>query len=179
MADLIVAGAGMAGLVAAAQARQRGANVKMHEKLDQPGGSMRFSSGVIWRHRDLDSFRSECPGGDPALQQKLIENLDSDLEWLRSLGAPVTETETGNPRTTGMRFDPIGLTEVLGAQAGPLRLADPLLEVPDGVPVVLATGGFAASRELVSRHVTPQAEHLVLRAAPGATGDGARLAESA
>ncbi len=26
--------------------------------------------GVVWRHRTLDEFREECPGGDPALQRR-------------------------------------------------------------------------------------------------------------
>jgi hypothetical protein len=43
------------------------------------------------------------------------------------------------------------------------------------VPVVLATGGFAANRELVREHITPEADHLMLRATPWSTGDGLRL----
>jgi len=36
--DLVIAGAGMAGLVAAAEAAGRGARVVVHEKGDRPGG---------------------------------------------------------------------------------------------------------------------------------------------
>src|SRR5436190_15380080 len=97
MADLIVAGAGMAGLVAAAEARSHGADVVVHEKLDRPGGSMRLSSGVVWRYRDFERFRAECPGGEEELQRVLHDRLDSDLDWLRSLGAPVVAEETQNP----------------------------------------------------------------------------------
>ncbi len=176
MADLIVAGAGMAGLVAAAEARSRGADVVVHEKLERPGGSMRLSSGVVWRYREFERFRRECPGGDPALQRALHDRLDDDLEWLRALGAPVVAEGTGNPLTTGARFDPAGLTEALAAAAGPaIRVRDPLASLPDGAPVILATGGFAASPELVRSHVTDQASDLFLRAAPGSTGDGLRL----
>jgi fumarate reductase flavoprotein subunit len=175
MADLIVAGAGMAGLVAAAEARSRGADVALHEKLDRPGGSMRLSSGVIWRYRDFERFRSECPGGDPALQQTLHDRLDADLDWLRSLGAPVVADDIDNPLTTGLRFDPSRLTDALLAAAGDVRLGDPFDGLPAPVPVILATGGFAADRELVRAHVTGEADHLLLRAAPGASGDGLRL----
>jgi fumarate reductase flavoprotein subunit len=174
--DLVIAGAGMAGLVAAAEARSRGAAVAIFERLDHPGGSMLLSSGVIWRYRDFDRFRRECPGGDPALQRLVHERLDEDLEWLRGLGAPVIGEETGNPLTTGLRFDPSGLAAALVRAAGDeVRLGQPLRELPRSVPVVLATGGFAASRELVRAHVTDQAEHLMLRAAPGSVGDGLRL----
>ena len=171
MADLIVAGAGMAGLAAAARGRELGAEVVVHEKGDRPGGSMLLSSGVIWRYRDWETFRAECPGGDRALQRAVWEGLDDALAWLESLGAPVVARETGNPRTTGVRFDPRGLTRAL---AQDIRLGEPLLEVRDGVPTILATGGFQGDRDLVRRYVTP--EPLVLRANPWSTGDGLRLA---
>ena len=64
MPDLVVAGAGMAGLVAAAEARGLGADPLVVEKLPRPGGSMRLSSGVVWRHRELERFRAECPEGE-------------------------------------------------------------------------------------------------------------------
>jgi succinate dehydrogenase/fumarate reductase flavoprotein subunit len=176
LSDLVVAGAGMAGLVAAAEARRLGAAPVVLEKLDRPGGSMRLSSGVIWRHRELSRFMAECPGGDPALQRLLFEQLDADLAWLEALGAPVISRDTGNPLTTGVRFDPEGMTEALVAAAGGgMRLGSPLRELPGGAPVVLATGGFAADRALVREHVTPEADHLLLRAAPGSAGDGLRL----
>jgi succinate dehydrogenase/fumarate reductase flavoprotein subunit len=178
LTDLLVAGAGMAGLVAAAEARRLGAAPAVFEKLDRPGGSMRLSSGVIWRHRELNRFRAECPGGDPALQRLLFERLNADLNWLASLGAPVVARETGNRLTSGVRFDPAGLTAALLAGAGGpacLRLASPVRELPGDTPAVLATGGFAADSALVREHVTPEAAHLLLRAAPGSTGDGLRL----
>jgi fumarate reductase flavoprotein subunit len=173
LSDLVVAGAGMAGLAAAAEARRLGARAVVFEKLDRPGGSMRLSSGVIWRHRDFERFRAECPGGDPELQRLVFERLDDDLRWLESLGAPVVARETGNDLTTGARFDPAGLTAALAP--GDLRLSAPLRGLPAGVPAVLATGGFGASRELLREHVTPEADHVMVRAAPGSTGDGLRL----
>jgi fumarate reductase flavoprotein subunit len=175
-ADLVIAGAGMAGLVAAAQARSRGATVAVFERLDRPGGSMLLSSGVIWRYRDFDRFRRECPRGDPSLQRLVFERLDEDLEWLRRLGAPVVAEGTGNPLTSGIRFDPPGLADALVRAADDaIRLGKPLRELPGSAPAVLATGGFSASRELVREHVTDQADHLLVRAAPGSLGDGLRL----
>ena len=103
----------MAGLAAAARARDLGLEVRVLEKGDRVGGSMLLSSCVIWRYRSLEDFREECPGGDPALQQQVIEQLDDALAWLRSLGAPVVWEETGNRRTVGLRFDPPGLAEAL------------------------------------------------------------------
>jgi succinate dehydrogenase/fumarate reductase flavoprotein subunit len=179
--DLVVAGAGMAGLAAAARARELGATVRHLESAPAPGGAMRYSSGVFWRHADWDAFRQECPDGDPALQRALYERLDGELDWLEAQGARVTAPETGNPRTVGRRFDPASIVEAL---AGGLELGAPLqtlpgdtgaAALPDGVPVVLATGGFAASRELLREHVTPEADALLLRAPAGAAGGGLRL----
>jgi succinate dehydrogenase/fumarate reductase flavoprotein subunit len=174
VADLVIAGAGMAGLAAAARARELGATVALHEKGDRPGGSMRLSSCVVWRFRDWEDFRAECPGGDPALQRVVWEGLDDALGWLESLGAPVVARDTGNPRTTGLRFDPEGLTDALAGRAGEVRLRKPLDAVPDGVPTILATGGFQGDPGLVRRYIT--AEPVVLRASPWSIGDGLRLA---
>lgn len=179
MADLLVAGAGLAGLVAAARARELGARVVVVEKGDRPGGSAVLSSCVLWRHRDLGAFREECPVGDPALQARVVEELDDALDWLESLGAPVVEGGTGNPLTVGRRFEPAGLIAALVARAGEVRLRTPLAELPTGVPTILATGGFQGDPELVRRHVTPEAASLHLRANPWSTGDGLRLALAA
>jgi fumarate reductase flavoprotein subunit len=173
--DLVVAGAGMAGLVAAVQATERGASVLVLEKGDCAGGSMRLSSGFVWRYREWERFRAECPGGDRDLQGLVWERLDEDLAWLESLGAPARERQTANPLTSGLRFDPAALTDLLAARAGEVRLGEPLRELPAGTPVVLATGGFQGDRELVRRYVTPEADALVLRANPWSSGDGLRL----
>lgn len=173
---LTIAGAGMAGLCAAARARELGAQPLVLEKGDRAGGSMLISSGVVWRYRTLEGFRAECPGGDPHLQALIVERLDEGLAWLESLGAPVLARETGNPRTVGWRFEPRGLTEALVRRGGEIRLGEPLRSLPADRPVILATGGFQGDRELVRRYITPEADALWLRATPWSTGDGLRLA---
>ena len=183
MSDLVIAGAGMAGLAAAAEARRLGAAPVVLERLDRPGGSMRLSSGVIWRHREFDAFREECPDGDERLQRLIFARLDGDIDWLESLGAPVLLRETGNALTAGARFDPALLTEALVAAAGGLapngsegiELDRALVEAPAGSPLILATGGFGANRDLLRVHVTPEADHALLRTAPGSTGEGLRI----
>jgi succinate dehydrogenase/fumarate reductase flavoprotein subunit len=174
---LTILGAGMAGLVAAARARELGLEAVVHEKGTRPGGSMLLSSCVIWRYRSAAAFREECPGGDPALQELVVSRLDDAIAWLESLGAEPVWQETGNPRTVGKRFDPARLTELLVRASAEVRLgSSPSDEssLGDSEPLLIATGGFQGSRELVERYVAPAAP-LRLRANPWSAGDGLRL----
>jgi succinate dehydrogenase/fumarate reductase flavoprotein subunit len=159
----------MAGLCAAARARELGAAPVVFEKGTRPGGSMLLSSCVIWRFREWDDFRAECPTGDERLQRVVWERLDDAIAWLEALGAPVVEHETGNPRTAGKRFDPRGLTETLVRAAVDVRLHAAASDA-----VILATGGFQGDGALVAEHVRPAAP-LRLRANPWSSGDGLRI----
>jgi fumarate reductase flavoprotein subunit len=159
----------MAGLCAAARARELGLEVVVLDKGNRAGGSMRLSSGVIWRHRTLPEFRGECPGGNPELQATVIRGLEAGITWLESLGAAVVEHHTGNPRTLGKRFDTRSLTKTLVRAAGGVRLNEPLGR-SGASTVILATGGFAA--ELARE------KDLLLRANRWSDGDGLRFARA-
>ena len=158
----------MAGLCAAARARELGAAPVVFEKGTRPGGSMLLSSCVVWRFREWEDFRAECPTGDERLQRVVWERLDEGIAWLESLGAPVVLHETGNPRTVGKRFDPRGLTETLVRAAGDVRLGETVRE-----PLILASGGFQGDAGLVAEHIGAEAP-LRLRANPWSSGDGLR-----
>jgi fumarate reductase flavoprotein subunit len=165
-----IAGAGMAGLCAAARARELGVTPTVLEKGNRPGGSMLLSSGVVWRYRSFDDFRRECPTADPRLQRLIVEQLDDALDWLKSLGVPLVSGETENPRTVGRRFDPGGLTDVLVRAAGDVQTGHPLgsdLGTRLEEPLVLATGGFPIrlARE----------RGLAVRSNPWSEGDGLEL----
>ena len=160
----------MAGLCAAARARELGAAPAVYEKGSRAGGSMLLSSCVIWRFREWDDFRAECPTGDERLQRTVWEQLDEGIAWVESLGAPVVAHETGNPRTIGKRFDPRGLTEVLVRATGGVRLGETTAEA-----AILATGGFQGDESLVEEHIRPGGP-LRLRANPWSAGDGLRFA---
>ena len=150
----------MAGLVAAARARELGAEAVVYEKGSRAGGSMLLSSGFAWRYRSFEVFREQCPGGDPALQRLIVDRFDDALDWLESLGVALLTRETGNPLTVGARFDPRQLVEALGRD---VRLG----ETTDD-PTILATGGFPVrlARE----------RGLLLRANPWSDGDALDLA---
>jgi len=155
----------MAGLVAAARARQLGAEVRVLEKGDRPGGSMLLSSGVVWRYLDFDEFRRQCPEGDPALQRLVWERLDDALDWLEGLGASVVARDTERALTTGRRFDPRELTGTLVRAAGDVVLQAPS---PEEGPLIVATGGYSVrlARE----------RGLLVRSNPWSEGDGIDLA---
>ena len=178
---MLVAGAGLAGLCAAARARQLGDEPVVLEKGTRPGGSMLLSSGVVWRYRSFEEFRAQCPTGDERLQRVVFDRLDEGLEWLESLGAPVLERETGNPLTKGVRFDTAGLTGALVRAAGEVRFDQPVTVTGTdtvtgtGGALVLATGGFQGDPELVGRYVKPAAP-LRVRANPWSSGDGLKVA---
>jgi succinate dehydrogenase/fumarate reductase flavoprotein subunit len=150
----------MAGLVAAARARELGADVRVLEKGDRAGGSMLLSSGVVWRYRELEEYRRQCPDGDEALQQLVWERLDDALDWLERLVPAVPYTS--NPLTIGRRFDTHALTDALVRAGGEIEYGPARL--PPGGPVILATGGYpvALARE----------RRLLLRSNPWSEGDG-------
>jgi len=165
---LAVAGAGMAGLVAAARARELGAEVTVCEKGDRAGGSMLLSSGVVWCHRDFEDFRRECPDGDVRLQRLIWERFADAVAWLeRTTRVEPLWQDTNNPLTTGRRYDCLSLTDALLARIGHDRLcfsATSDVDVHRHHPLVLATGGFPIR---VARE-----RGLLVRSNPWSEGDG-------
>ena len=195
--NVIVVGGGLAGLVAALCAVERGAGVTLLEKGDRLGGSLVYSSGYLWSYKDLQTFRREAPGGEVALQSLILERLGPSLEWLEDRGVPALTRETGNPLTFGARLDPERTVDTLAgriAAAGgrilPGTALGSLVRGPAGriqgvetfsggkrrtdgaEAVILASGGFAANPDLVRRHIIRGQERMRLRAHPWSTGDG-------
>ncbi len=193
---IVVVGGGLAGLTAALRATELGARVTLLEKGDRLGGSFIYSSGYIWSYNDLPTYRSETPGGEPALQTLILERLKPSLDWLESATEPALTHETGNPLTFGARFAPESTVSTLADHieaSGRILLGaglDELTESPEGRitgarvayngethtqpadAVILASGGFAANPELVGRHIIQGPGRMRLRANPWSTGDG-------
>lgn len=197
---IIVAGGGLAGLVAALRAAEAGARVTLLEKGDRLGGSLVYSSGYVWSYRDMPTYRREAQGGDPALQKLILDRLPAGLRWLEERGVPPLTRETGNPLTFGARLDPGRTVETLAGRirgAGGEILLNTALERLEGSSggvtgvgivtkgerrtevvdaMVLASGGFAADPELVGRYIIRGPGGMRLRAHPWSTGDGLRAA---
>ncbi|MCA1730407.1 MAG: FAD-binding protein [Actinobacteria bacterium] len=205
-ARLIIAGWGLAGLVAALRAVELGAHVNLLEKGGSLGGSFLYSSGYLWTYRDLETYRRQAPAGDPVLQKLILNRLEEGLCWLEDRGAPVLSRETNNPLTFGVRLDPdqtvTALTERILAGGSRINMdtaLDSLVQDADGRvsgtqqasatkgerwaeasdAVVLASGGFAGDPELVRRYIIGGPGRLRLRTHPRSTGDGFRAALAA
>ena len=83
-ADVLVCGAGIAGLTAARTAQEAGARVVVLEKGPETGGSSAVSAGIVWTARDLAGWLSVQPGGDPTLGKAQVTTFPEAVEWLRS-----------------------------------------------------------------------------------------------
>jgi succinate dehydrogenase/fumarate reductase flavoprotein subunit len=202
--NLLVIGAGMTGLTAAAAAARRGLDVLVVEKAPEIGGSAALSEGYMWTAPTLEALQWEDPECDPELGAALAAHFPEGLEWVRSLGVELSDEITGIYHIgRGHQVD-IGTyldrcrsvveaaggwisTEVqvqqlrqdAGRVTGALALDRDRGEVEiDADWTLLATGGFPADPELRRTHIGAGAEHMLLRANPHSTGDGLRLGTS-
>jgi succinate dehydrogenase/fumarate reductase flavoprotein subunit len=89
--DLLVIGAGMAGMTAAAMASEAGLTVLVVEKQARPGGSAILSGGGLWTARDLETLRRVNPLGDPDRAAALISGYDAVGDFIASLGTAITD----------------------------------------------------------------------------------------
>lgn len=93
--DVLVCGAGIAGLTAARTAQEAGAQVIVLEKGPETGGSSAVSAGIVWTARDLAGWLSVQPGGDPTLGKALVTTYPEAIEWLRSQDVRLEPFEFG------------------------------------------------------------------------------------
>ena len=126
--DIVVIGAGGAGLAAAVTANQAGANVIVLEKMPKVGGNTILAGGAlnavddgsetaastddsVQKHYD-QTYEGGDKQGDPELVQTLVGNAWESVEWLQDLGMEFQDgvfTVTGGmwPRAH-KPVDPVG-----------------------------------------------------------------------
>jgi succinate dehydrogenase/fumarate reductase flavoprotein subunit len=198
--DLLILGAGMAGLTAGAYAASHGADVMVAERGPDIGGNAAHAMGKVWTARTLESLRDEDPGGDDDLHRALFETYPELLEWIRGTGVWVSDpVDVLHGR--GFLIDILGylgkcrtIIESSGGWVVP-DAETTRLEVEDGcvagawlrsgddpdeqlirAPVtLLATGGFQANLDLRRKLMGAHSDGLLLRASPYSRGDGLRL----
>ncbi|WP_436935794.1 FAD-dependent oxidoreductase [Halovenus marina] len=197
--DVVIAGAGMAGLVAGVALTEQSEDVLVVEKGSRPGGSMRLSGGTIWTWDDVATATAVAPQGNKMLQSLVVDRYEESIEWLTSQGVDLTEQPTEEERTI-MDADPEQMTnalvETLERNGGTVQTDTPmkrlreregdvagLVVADDGSEVhieseavILATGGFQGDDAMVEQHITDRPDRLWLRGNPWSTGDGYRAA---
>ncbi len=207
MADVVVAGGGMAGLAAAVSCAEHGAEVELIEKADEPGGSAALSGGLVWTEPTLDRLLERNPLGDEQLNRILIENYDDSVSWLMDRGVEMSPPMTGLFGTgrgrriqpdmktfvatmleaaagagvevfTGQSLDSVLLDDAARVRGVRTRSATGFAE-RESRGVVLATGGFPANAEMLTRYVSPYADRLYPRCNPMSTGDGIEAGQRA
>jgi glycine/D-amino acid oxidase-like deaminating enzyme len=72
---VVVVGGGMAGLVTAIAAAERGAQVTVLEAGPAVGGSMAISGGLVWSPATLEDARRWIPRGDERLQRIVVDEI--------------------------------------------------------------------------------------------------------
>jgi succinate dehydrogenase/fumarate reductase flavoprotein subunit len=198
--DVIVCGAGMAGLCGAIAAAEAGARVLLLDKGDAPGGSMRMSGGGVWTMHSHETAARWAPEGDAQRKRLLVDGLAEGLDWLIGHGVePLSrfDSDIRIPLQRGMEVDPKAMTARLVAAladvGGTLRVGTALdrlvrddsgniggvvVRGPAGRQAIrsraalLTTGGFQANRGLLALYVTRNADALFLRSNPRSVGDG-------
>lgn len=198
--DLLVIGAGMAGLTAAAKATREGRRVLVVEVSDDVGGSARFA-GYAWTAPSREVMDEVNPRGDEALRHALVDRFAEGVGWIRSTGVeamdpvPILGFGRGHQFDTNQYVDTCRrivtdgggevrlrtrtrrlLTvdgRVVGAE---LEAADGTVEEVRAAWTLLATGGFQGDQDLLTEKVHPQANRMQLRSNPHSTGAGYRLA---
>lgn len=200
-ADVVVVGAGMAGLTASVRAAEDGADVLVVEKAPRAGGSMYLSGGIIWTLESMDAVRERVPDGNESLQRLVVDRLSDGFDWLADHDVRLREPES-EYSDLATQIDPVAFTERmvthLESAGGDLALETPLerLRTDDdgrvvGVDVridtgqtvaveanrtILATGGFQGDQDFLQQYVTDRTEQLWLRSNPWSTGDGLQAA---
>jgi succinate dehydrogenase/fumarate reductase flavoprotein subunit len=196
--DVLVVGAGMAGLTAALRATELGQNVVVVEVAPQIGGSARISGAFLWTIPSREAFRRACPRGDQELGDLMVDQFETMTEWVRATGIhfsemrPVTSGSghqidiVGYLNHAARRVEASGGAVILNAEVDSLVVEDNRVvgaRVRDSSGIVevrargtvLATGGFQGSRARLQRYFGDASVSLWHRSNPYSVGDGLRL----
>jgi succinate dehydrogenase/fumarate reductase flavoprotein subunit len=199
-ADVVVLGAGLAGMSAATSASEHGARVLVLERAPAIGGSAAISGGYVWTANDLDGLRKEDPGEFQRHGHLVVEGYRDVTGWLSDMAAPLTQ-EQPNLHGRGYKFD-IPLVQATMARristaGGKVQVESEVTDVArdaDGFTLavrnngttatvstralVLATGGRQADPEVRRSLVEGGELTPPLRGNAFSCGDGAAIATS-
>ncbi|MFH0726356.1 MAG: FAD-dependent oxidoreductase [Pseudomonadota bacterium] len=226
-ADIVVVGAGAAGLSAAVSAAFAGAQVVVLEKMPFAGGSSNYAEGLFGaetnqqRLKAIDLSKDEAFKramefnhwrANAALVRQTIDKSAETLEWLGTMGIefdPVNISPTEAPswhlvKDWGGAHHGAALVAALSAKAKELSVKI-LYQTPgkeliltgntvvgikatgakgeeikiDAKAVVLATGGFSNSKEMINKWTRFDADKVFPTVPIKKTGDGINMALAA
>lgn len=202
--DLIVVGAGAAGLAAANRAADLGGRVLVLEKGQATGGSAALSAGILWTAPNLEVLRRIQPDGDPVLGPLVVEGYEQAVQDVRDAGVTVSDEwldhlEWGRACKVDIldliakwsaKVDATGGGLLTSATDAELILEDNRVSgvtfVHNGErktafsqATVLATGGFQGDPELKQKFIGNGADDIAVRSNPQSVGDGFRLGAAA
>ncbi|GEK81655.1 FAD-dependent oxidoreductase [Agrococcus baldri] len=197
--DLIVVGAGAAGLATANRAVDLGARVLVLEKAAQPGGSAALSAGILWTAPDLETLHRIQPDADPVVGPLVVEGYEQAVQDVRDAGAAVSDPwfdhlEWGRAckidipalftawsqkvQASGALHTEVRNVELIVEECAVVgaryRQGGELREAR-ARGVVLATGGFQGDAELKQQLIGNGADDIAVRSNPHSVGDGLRL----
>ena len=181
MPRLIVIGAGPAGMMAAGQAAELGAEVILLEKTKSPGRKLRLTGAGrcnLTNSLELTDFLSHVHGNGRFLRQALSRFFSTDLiSFMEEIGVPTVAEPTGHIYpASGRAVDVVnGLRNWLHNNSVDIRTDCPVAELV--VESQRITG-------VKTRSQTIQTDSVIIASGgesypeTGCTGDGYRLAEA-
>ncbi len=199
-ADVVVAGAGVAGLPAAVTAVQAGVDVILIEASKKVGGTGLYSSAGIglMSYLTYEDMMKKVPFTDPKLGRALYENWEDFKSWLTATGVPYEYSGNyvrmgGVPIPEGPRLYFGALQSAFETRGGKLLLKTKAVKLfanqqgaivgiravgPNGAldikakAVILATGSIQANKEMLVKYVGPYADLTASRSVPYDDGSG-------
>lgn len=222
--DIVIVGAGGAGMVAAINATQQGKNVILVEKMPYAGGNTTKATGGMnaaethyQKEQNIDDSVAQfvadtMTGGHDLNDIDLVTKMASEsaacIDWLDSIDAPLPKISFSGGATNSRihapedgsgvgaylvtaflkQLDALNIqvlysteaTEILmnnGKAAGILAASKSTDYTIHANAVILATGGFGNNEDMICEY-RPDLKGTVTTNAPGATGDGIRMAQA-
>jgi tricarballylate dehydrogenase len=102
--DVVIIGAGLAGISAAVTAAASGARTLVLERGESIGGSAIISGGYVWALADRDILHREDPGKYQRHGHVVVDGYRSAIDWLSGF-APALTQEQPNLAGRGQKFD--------------------------------------------------------------------------
>lgn len=195
--DLLVIGAGMAGLSAGGRAAEAGARVLVVEKAAEIGGSGQHA-GFLWTVPHPRVLRG-WDDGNPRLQRVIMENFAEGVEWMRRrdfIQSGITPVLHGRGYQINVLGHQTQCVKTIRSAGGHVALGAQVQELivsPEGRVegariidhgelqeirtqwTILATGGYQGNPDMRVERIHPNARSIPLRSNPDSTGDGIRL----